>query len=55
MTAGNTTVTEYAQILLDHSFFIKTILNVTMMFWLLSVISVSAPYLSKKAGFVLPA
>lgn len=52
MTAGDQTVTKYAQILLDHSSFIKTILNVAMMFWLLRVISGSASYLSRKAGFV---
>lgn len=50
MTAGNTMI-EYAQILLDHSSFIKTILNVAMMFWLLSVISGSASHLSRKGGF----
>lgn len=53
MTAGKTTMTEYTQIPLDHSSSIKTILHVAMMFWLLSVISGSASYLSRKGVFAV--
>lgn len=52
MTAGNT-MTEQAQIPLDHSSSIKTILHVSKMFWLLSIISGSALYLFRKGGFAV--
>lgn len=53
MTAGDTTMTECAQLPLDHSPSIKTELNVAMMFWQLSVISGSTSYLSRKGVFVV--
>lgn len=46
-------MTEYAQTPLDHSSSIKTILHVAIMFWLLSVISGSASYLSRKGVFAV--
>lgn len=53
MAAGNTTMTEQAQIPLDHSSSIKTILHVATVFWLLSIISGSASCHFRKGGFAV--